>query len=121
MHYLPCCQTQIPLIISSTRASDQQEKKGTSTYKCIYILFAFKWVHLSFLMNLFSWIWRRLCLVIFVLTNRVSIETLLQVTTSIGEFGWSADALIALLLFIQILYTDENSAIIQIKVLKRSN
>ena len=50
-----------------------------------------------------------------------SIETLLQVTTSFGEFGWSADALIALLLFIQILYTDENSAIIQIKVLKRSN
>ena len=45
---------------------------------------------------------------------RTSIETLLQVTTSFGEFGWSADALIALLLFIQILYTDENSAIIWI-------
>ena len=55
------------------------------------------------------------------LYRRSSIETLLQVTTSFGEFGWSADALIALLLFIQILYTDENSAIIQIKVLKRSN
>ena len=32
-------------------------------------------------------------------------------------FCWSADALVALLLFIRILY-DENSAIIQFKVLK---
>ena len=36
----------------------------------------------------------------------------LQVVLYFGDFGWSADALVALLLFIQVLY-DENSAIIQ--------
>ena len=41
----------------------------------------------------------------------------LQLAFYIGDFGWSADALAALLLFIQILY-DENSVIIQFKVLK---
>ena len=39
LHYFSCCQTQIPLTISSTRAFDQPEKKGTCTYKCIYVLF----------------------------------------------------------------------------------
>ena len=41
----------------------------------------------------------------------------LQLALYFWHFGWSADALVDLLLFIQILY-DENSAIIKFKVLK---
>ena len=41
----------------------------------------------------------------------------LQLALYFGDFGWSADALSALLLFIQIL-CNENSALIQLKELK---
>ena len=103
MHYFPCCQTYIPLIISPIRAPDQSEMKGTSTYKCNYDLF-FKMGPSKFSMSLFSWIWRRLCLVL--------ILTSYNWLFYFGNFGWSANALVVLLLFIQILY-NTNSAIIQ--------
>ena len=64
--------------------------------------------------TLFNWIWRRLCLVLLMLTT-------IYFGTRWWLFIWSADVLIALLptllTFIQIL-CKENSAIIQFKVLK---
>ena len=59
----------------------------------------------KFLMSLFSWIWRRLFLVFISYKLKLALLFL-------GDFVRSADALIVLLVFIQILY-NANSAIIQ--------
>ena len=59
----------------------------------------------KFLMSLFSWIWRRLFLVF--ISYKLKLALLF-----FGDFVRSADALIVLLVFIQILY-NANSAIIQ--------
>ena len=42
----------------------------------------------------------------------------LQQSLYFGDFGWSADALVVLLLFIHILYDENSATIIQFKVLK---